>query len=314
MQRLSIRNLIKRTADIQQMMVLEKIREASSSETDFLELLSAVSWNINATAESVERIITERGKSAADLPIRSRRAFQWTKFLTKERNIQRHLDAIQRISIFLPNIPRSRQFNQYRVEFRLYHIGPLYKIREKNKTIEIVAQESFLHAPDQVLIALLDTALQPPSGSRAQIIREYASGKQYQTIRESLEYLSVPPGSFSAGKHHDLEKSFERVDQHFFSGKLKKPHLVWNNRMTRRKFGHYQEDTNTVMVSISLDHPRVPEYVLDYVMYHELLHQKLGACLKNSRRYTHTPDFKRKELAYPQIAEAQQFLSKLSRR
>jgi len=313
MQRLSIRNLVKRTADIQQMMVLEKIKEASSSETDYLELLSAVSWNINATAESVERIITERGKSAADLPIRSRRAYQWTKYLSEERHFQRHLDAIQRVSIFLPNIPRSRRFNKYQIEFRLYHIGPLYKIREQNRTIEIVAQESFLYAPDQVLIALLDTALQPPSRSRAQTIREYASGKQFKTVRESLEYLSVPPGSFSAGKHHDLEKSFERVDQLFFNGKLKKPHLVWNNRMTRRKFGHYQEDTNTVMVSLSLDHPRVPEYVLDYVMYHELLHHKLGACLKNSRRYTHTPDFKRKELAYPQIAEAQQFLSKLSR-
>lgn len=314
MQRLFIRNLIKNTADIQQMIVLEKIKEASSSETDFLELLSAVSWNINTTAKSVEQIITEQGKSAADLPIRSRRAYQWTKYLSEERQIQRHLDAIQRISTFLPNMPRSRRFNHYRVEFRLYHIGPLYKIREKNRTIEIVAQESFLYAPDHVLLALLNTALQPSSGSSKQIIKEYASGKQYKAIRESLEYLSVPPGSFSAGKHHDLEKSFKRVNQNLFSGRLIKPHLIWNNRMTRRKFGHYQEDTNTVMVSISLDHHRVPEYVLDYVMYHELLHQTLGACLKNSRRYMHTPDFKRKELDFPRIAEAQQFLSKLSRR
>jgi hypothetical protein len=314
MQRLSIRNLVKRTADIQQMMALEKIKEASASETDFLKLFSAVSWNINTTAKSVERIITERGKSAADLPIRSRRAYQWINFLTDERHIQRHLDAVQRVSIFLPNMPRSRRFNQYQVEFRLYHIGPLYKIREQNRTIEIVAQESFLYAPDQVLLALLGTALQPASGSNKQIIREYASGKQFKRVRESLEYLSVPPGSFSAGKHHELEKSFNRVNQDLFNDRLKKPHLVWNNRMTRRKFGHYQEDTNTVMVSISLDHPRVPEYVIDYVMYHELLHQKLGARLKNKRRYTHTPEFKKKELDFPRIKEAQRFLSKLSRK
>lgn len=314
MQRLSIRNLIKRTADIQQMIVLEKIKEASSSETDFLKLLAAVSWNINTTVESVERIITQEGKSAADLPIRSRRAYQWTKYLSEERHIQRHLDAVQRISIFLPNMPRSRRLNQHQVEFKLYHIGPLYKIREGNKTIKIVAQESFLYAPDRVLLALLDTALQPSSGSSKQIIREYASGKQYKTIRESLEYLSVPPGSFSAGNHHDLEKSYQRVNHCFFSDNLIKPHLVWNNRLTRRKFGHYQEDTNTVMVSISLDHPRIPEYVIDYVMYHELLHLKLGANLKNNRRYTHTPDFKKKELDFPRIAKAQQFLNKLSRR
>jgi len=314
MQRLSIRNLIKRTADIQQMIVLEKIKEASSSETDFLKLLAAVSWNINTTEESVERIITQKGKSAADLPIRSRRAYQWIKYLSEERHIQQHLDAVQRISIFLPNMPRSRRFNQHQVEFKLYHIGPLYKIQEGNKTIKIVAQESFLYAPDRVLLALLDTALQPSSGSSKQIIREYASSKQYKTIRESLEYLSVPPGSFSTGNHHDLEKSYQRVNHCFFNDNLKKPHLVWNNRLTRRKFGHYQEDTNTVMVSISLDHPRIPEYVIDYVMYHELLHLKLGAKLKNDRRYTHTPDFKKKELDFPRIAKAQQFLNKLSRR
>lgn len=314
MQRLSIRNLIKRTADIQQMISLEKIKEASSSETAYLKLLSSVSWNINTTVESVEQIITEGGKSAADLPIRSRRAYQWIKYLSEEKHIQRHLDAIQRISIFLPNMPRSRRFNRYQVKFKLYHIGPLYKIREQNKTIEIVAQESFLYAPDRVFLALLDTALQPSSGSSRQIIREYTSGKQYKTIRESLEYLSVPPGSFSTGNHHDLEKSYQRVNQSFFSDNLIKPHLVWNNRLTRRKFGHYQEDTNTVMVSISLDHPGVPEYVIDYVMYHELLHQKLGVNLKNGRRYTHTPDFKKMELDFPQIAKAQQFLNKLSRR
>ena len=314
MQRLSIRNLIKRTADIQQMISLEKIKEASSSETAYLKLLSSVSWNINTTAESVEQIITEGGKSAADLPIRSRRAYQWIKYLSEEKHIQRHLDAIQRISIFLPNMPRSRRFNRYQVEFKLYHIGPLYKIREQNKTIEIVAQESFLYAPDRVFLALLDTALQPSSESSKQIIREYASGIQYKTIREFLEYLSIPRGSFSTGKHHDLEKSFNRVNKYLFSDKLIKPHLVWNNRLTRRKFGHYQEGTNTVMVSISLDHPGVPEYVIDYVMYHELLHQKLGARLRHNRRYTHTPEFKKKELDFSRIKEAQQFLNKLSRR
>ena len=314
MQRLSIRNLINRTADIQQMLSLEKIKEASSSETAYLKLMSAVSWNINTTAEAVERIITEGGKSAADLPIRSRRAYQWIKYLSEEKHIQRHLDAIQRISIFLPNMPRSRRINRYQVEFKLYHIGPLYKIREQNKTIEIIAQESFLYAPDRVFLALLDMALQPSFEPSRQIIRKYASGKQYKIIRESLEYLSIPPGSFSTGKHHDLEKSFNRVNQYLFNDKLIKPHLVWNNRLTRRKFGHYQEDTNTVMVSISLDHTGVPEYVIDYVMYHELLHQKLGARLKNDRRYTHTPEFKKKELDFPQITEAQQFLNKLSRR
>ncbi|MEE8356620.1 MAG: hypothetical protein V3R33_04850 [Anaerolineales bacterium] len=269
---------------------------------------------MSETASTVENILSDRGMTAASLPLRSRRAFQWMKFLSIGNNLQNHLDAIQRILLYLPDMPRIIRLDHFQVELRLYHIGPLYKIREKGKTIDIVAQESFILAPDQVLMALLGIGLNPSSAPNRQILREYASSNHSQTIRESLEYLSIPPSSFSAGKNYDLAESYLRVNQKYFSGKLEKPHLVWNNRLTRRKFGHYQEDINTVMVSISLDHPWVPEYVVDYVMYHELLHLQLGANLINDRRYTHTPEFRRKEQEFPRINEAQKFLNKFSRR
>jgi len=314
MQKFSIQNLIKRTTDIQKMISLKKVKSASSRQADFLKLFSDLSHLVNETASTVENILSDQGITAASLPLRSRRAYQWMKFLSIEKNLQNHLDAIQRILLYLPGMPRNSRSDQFRVEFQLYHIGPLYKIREKQKTIDIVAQESFILAPDQVLMALLGIGLNPSSAPYRQILREYASSNQSQTIRESLEYLSIPPGSFSVGKNYDLAESYLRVNQKYFSGKLEKPHLVWNNRLTRRKFGHYQEDINTVMVSISLDDPRVPEYVIDYVMYHELLHFQLGANLINDRRYTHTPEFKRKEQEFPGIKEAQKFLNKLSRR
>jgi len=296
------------------MISLKKVKSASSREADFRKLFSDLSNFVSETASTVENILSDRGMTAASLPLRSRRAFQWMKFLSIGNNLQNHLDAIQRILLYLPDMPRIIRLDHFQVELRLYHIGPLYKIREKGKTIDIVAQESFILAPDQVLMALLGIGLNPSSAPNRQILREYASSNHSQTIRESLEYLSIPPGSFSAGKNYDLAESYLRVNQKYFSGKLEKPHLVWNNRLTHRKFGHYQEDINTVMVSISLDHPRVPEYVVDYVMYHELLHLQLGANLINDRRYTHTPEFRRKEQEFPRINEAQKFLNKLSRR
>ena len=314
MQRLIIQNLIKRTTDIQEMISLKKVKAASSQQADFLKLFSDLSPLVSETVSSVENIISDQGMTAASLPLRSRRAYQWIKFLSIENNLQNHLDAIQRILLYLPGMPRIHRLDQFQIELQLYHIGPLYKIRERNKTIDIVVQESFILAPDQVLMALLGIGLDPSSDQNRQKIREYASSNQYQTIRESLEYLSIPPASFSVGKNYDLAEIFLRMNQKYFSGNLEKPHLVWNNRLTRRKFGHYQEDIKTVMISISLDHPRVPEYVIDYVMYHELLHLQLGANLMNNRRYTHTPEFKRKEQEFPQIKGAQKFLNKLSRR
>jgi hypothetical protein len=42
------------------------------------------------------------------------------------------------------------------------------------------------------------------------------------------------------------------------------------------KMGHYDFIRDTVMLSVTLDAPDVLDYVVDYVMYYELLHKKLG--------------------------------------
>lgn len=100
----------------------------------------------------------------------------------------------------------------------------------------------------------------------------------------------------------------------YFNERLPEPHLVWNKQFTVRKFGHYQWDTDTVMVSRTLDQRRVPEFVVDYVMYHELLHKKLGARLVNSRRMVHTNLFREQEAIYAKLDEAQRYLNKISRK
>ena len=314
MHTLSIRNLIKKTADIQGMMTLEKVRAASVSQDAYIYLRVELSRNLRDTVEAVERIFNKNNQSAAGLPIRSRRAYQWAKFLSVEEHFHRHLDTLQRINLFLAGFPLSHRITKHGFEFALYHIGPLYKIREQEESVELVAQEGFYRAPDKVLLALLEVALQSQTTSSRQIIRDYTASSQYKTSREYLEYLSVPKGGLAVGKIYSLDHSFGRVNQKYFGGRMEKPHLVWNNQITHRKFGHYQDDTNTIVVSISLDHPRVPEYVLDYVMFHELLHKQLGARQVKNRRYTHTNEFKSEESQYSRITKAKQILRRLSRR
>ena len=296
------------------MMTLEKIRAASVSQDSYFKFRTEVSRNLIDAVEAVEEIFNNNNQSAAGLSIRSRRAYQWVKFLSVEEHFHRHLDALQRIIQFLSGFPRFHRIIKPGFEFALYHIGPLYKIRERENCVELVAQEGFYRAPDKVLLALLEVALRSQTTSSRQIIRDYTTSSQYKTTREYLEYLSVPKGSLAVGKTYSLDLSFGRVNQKYFSTRLAKPHLVWNNRITRRKFGHYQDDTNTVVVSISLDHPRVPEFVLDYVMFHELLHKQLGARQFRDRRVTHTNEFKNKESQFSRITEAKQILRRLSRR
>jgi predicted metal-dependent hydrolase len=119
--------------------------------------------------------------------------------------------------------------------------------------------------------------------------------------------LPQPPAS-TRGQHHHLCESFLRVNHAFFHNQLNTPQLRWSHRPTSRILGHYLSSHDQVMISTSLDHPNVPRFVFDFVMFHELLHKKHGASYQNGRRIVHSSDFLAEERTYPRYNEAESFL------
>src|SRR5262249_17601343 len=95
---------------------------------------------------------------------------------------------------------------------------------------------------------------------------------------------------------------------------MSKPTLAWNRMLTARKFGHYQPGRDTIMISITLDDPEVPPFVLDFVMYHELLHKKHGSMTVNGRRLSHSPAFRAEEQRFAQYHEAERLIHELALR
>lgn len=117
----------------------------------------------------------------------------------------------------------------------------------------------------------------------------------------------------SRGAHHDLHEVFERVNQRMFAGAQPRPRLVWGRAMTRRKFGHYEPVSDTVMIAGALDQPQVPPYVLDHVMHHELLHKRLGCEQTATTSRYHTRAFREQERMFPEYAQAEAWLTRFSR-
>lgn len=307
----TLRGIISRVTEIQNQLGLIEIRKASRSPSAFKDLQTKTLGQITTLVKGIEGRLSARDLTGADLAIRSRRAFQWLKFLTDPDTLLLHLDALQRFNLYLRTTVKEPANN---FVFSLYHQGSLYKVRHQPDNVKLTAQESFLIAPDQIIQSLVRIALDPSSKDARTKLREYTFSKEYQQIRERLEYLGIPTGSFAAGTAHDLEKSFHRVNQAYFKGKMAQPHLVWNQLQTRRKFGHYQWDTDTVMISRSLDTIRVPEMVLDYVVYHELLHKKLGARKANQNRIAHTYKFREAEDQFVQIEKAKRILTRIAKK
>jgi len=91
-----------------------------------------------------------------------------------------------------------------------------------------------------------------------------------------------------------------------------RPRLTWSRSFTGRKFGHYDPIRDTVMVSSSLDRDNVPQYALDFVVFHELLHKELGVDWRNGRAAAHTPEFRAQERRFEQYREAEAALKRLA--
>jgi hypothetical protein len=118
----------------------------------------------------------------------------------------------------------------------------------------------------------------------------------------------------SAGEFYHLEEIFDRLNAQFFGWELPKPRLSWSSRQTYRMFGHHDATHDTIVISRSLDSRDTPAYVVDYVVFHEMLHIHHPTRHVNGRRYNHTAAFRRDERKFPKYEEAERWIEQSVRR
>jgi hypothetical protein len=118
--------------------------------------------------------------------------------------------------------------------------------------------------------------------------------------------------SSSRGQVYDLDKMFQRINKRYFDNALEKPTLTWSQRKTRRILGHHDSVHDTITISKTLDSREVPEWFVEYIVYHEMLHIKHPARLVNGRRYYHTSAFRHDEMRFEYFDEAMEWLENLA--
>jgi predicted metal-dependent hydrolase len=113
------------------------------------------------------------------------------------------------------------------------------------------------------------------------------------------------------GHRYDLDEIFEELNTRFFHGLMARPRLSWSQTKTRRTLGHYDPAHNAIIISRIFDYPAVPRYVLEYIVYHEMLHLKHPVRLRGSRRCVHSAEFQAEEKLFPHADTANAFLKRL---
>ncbi|MCJ7606242.1 MAG: hypothetical protein MUO94_00150 [Thermoplasmata archaeon] len=116
------------------------------------------------------------------------------------------------------------------------------------------------------------------------------------------------------GTSRDLDSAFDYVNSMYFSDALERPELAWARESPSRRIGFYHPPLNILAVNRALDSERVPRFVLEFVVYHELLHGVLEPVGGPDRRVHHTAEFRRRERAFSRYEEAETWITRISRR
>lgn len=114
----------------------------------------------------------------------------------------------------------------------------------------------------------------------------------------------------SKGIYHDLDASFDRVNSRYFNDEITGVLFTWGQD-SRRTLAHFDASHNTIVVSKKFDQKKVPDFLLDYIVYHELLHFIIPTRIWNGRRIIHPTEFREKEKQFHAYEKSNRLLKTL---
>ena len=190
-------------------------------------------------------------------------------------------------------------------------------IRLRNGRLLVRLSDLLEGAPDRVLRAIAHILLakmyrRPIDRGQAARYRKYVASheivRKTHLVRQMRGRKRLRP---ARGHVYDLDAIFDDLNTRFFHGLLGRPCMSWSQTKTRRILGHYDPAHNAIIISRIFDHIAMPRYVLEYIVYHEMLHLKHPVRLRGSRRCVHSAEFQAEEKLFPRVADANAFLKRL---
>ena len=204
---------------------------------------------------------------------------------------------------------------QFLVEFHPY-AGLTHTVRLRGETAHVRLSDVLRRAPIPVIesaAAILLSRLyrRRPPAELLDVYREFAHStatrSHIMNVRRSrARKLDLDP----AGSHHNLHEMYEWLNERYFQRALPYPRLGWSTRSWSAQLGCFDPALNQIVINRLLDQPGVPEYVVSYVLYHEMLHQKHPVKFARCRRESHSAEFRREERQFSDYARAMSFLNR----
>jgi hypothetical protein len=159
------------------------------------------------------------------------------------------------------------------------------------------AHRCFAHAPDRVAEAAVRLYLMRTSPGE----RRRLTGL---VTRWHQEAAAPPPSvdncEIRKGEHHDLATILARVNAEWFERKLDLD-ITFGVRVARRLMGRHErrQPRSLVVINPILDHDWITNWYLEYLVFHECLHEVVPPVPDGHRLLLHPPEFRLRERRHP---------------
>jgi hypothetical protein len=141
-----------------------------------------------------------------------------------------------------------------------------------------------------------------------QFLNRRSVRRQVQVVRRARGRKTIDGPQ---GGCYNLEEIFDSLNAAYFGGQLGRPRLGWSRTTARALLGHYDAAHHAIIVSRIFDRPGVPRFLIEYLLYHEMLHIKHPVTHRRARRCFHSAEFRAEEKLFPHYREAKRLLEKL---
>ncbi|HYL64421.1 MAG TPA: SprT-like domain-containing protein [Candidatus Methylomirabilis sp.] len=207
---------------------------------------------------------------------------------------------------------------RFRAEFYPYASLTL-TVRRREDVVHVRFSDLLQRAPLEVLegaAALLLARIYRRKAAR-ELVQPYLDFARSDRMRVRISRMRRRRVRLTAtgpqGEHFDLGRMFDELNEWYFAGALRRPHIGWSTRRWRRQFGCYDPGPNQILLNRRMDHPRVPRMAVEYVLYHEMLHVKHPTRRSGCSLVSHSREFRAEEKRFVEFEKARKILDQLAR-
>jgi hypothetical protein len=179
----------------------------------------------------------------------------------------------------------------------------MVSFRRGPNALRLRVHHMFLEAPERIVHAISDYAGRGHSMA-GPLLDDYIRGRQ-PLIRQDRD---AEAKLRALGRCFDLRAIFDRLNAEHFNGGIQAK-IGWGRMPGRRRrksirLGVYDHQTREIRIHPALDRPEVPGFFVDFIVFHEMLHQLFPSSLSRGRRNHHPRAFRDREKAFPKYRSA----------